>query len=59
MSTLEDLKPDMDDNMVDMTNFFERPPNEKGHLDLSKQLLLAQQLKNNAPHLKIALPTYQ
>ena len=29
MSTLEDLEPDMDDNMVDITDFFERPPNEK------------------------------
>ena len=29
MSTLEDLEPDTDDNMVDMTDFFERPPNEK------------------------------
>ena len=28
-STLEDLEVDMDDNMVDMTDFFERPPNEK------------------------------
>ena len=28
-STLEDLEPDMDDNMVDMTDFFERSPNEK------------------------------
>ena len=28
-STLEDLDPDMDNNMVDMTDFFKRPPNEK------------------------------
>ena len=28
-STLEDLEPDTDDNMVDITDFFERPPNEK------------------------------
>ena len=28
-SALEDLEPDMDDNMVDITDFFERPPNEK------------------------------
>ena len=28
-STLEDSEPDMDNNMVDMTDFFERPPNEK------------------------------
>ena len=28
-STLEDLEPDMDDNMVNMTDFFERPPNEE------------------------------
>ena len=28
-STLEDLELDTDDNMVDITDFFERPPNEK------------------------------
>ena len=28
-STLEDLELDMDDNMVDITDFFERPPNDK------------------------------
>ena len=28
-STLEDLEPDTDDNMVDIIDFFERPPNEK------------------------------
>ena len=28
-STLEDLEPDTDDNMVDITDFFERPSNEK------------------------------
>ena len=27
--TLEDLETDMDDNMVNMTNFFDRPQNEK------------------------------
>ena len=28
-SILEDLEPDTDDNMVDITDFFERPPSEK------------------------------
>ena len=28
-STLEDLETDTDDNMVDMTDFFDRPQNEK------------------------------
>ena len=28
-STLEDLEPGTDDNMIDITDFFERPPNEK------------------------------
>ena len=27
--TLEDLETDTDDNMVDMTNFFDRPQNEE------------------------------
>ena len=29
MSTLEDLELDTDDNMVDITDFFKRPPNDK------------------------------
>ena len=28
-STLEDLEMDMDDNILDITDFFKRPPNEK------------------------------
>ena len=28
-STLEDLETDTDDNMIDMTDFFDRPPHEK------------------------------
>ena len=28
-SMLEDLEPDTDNNMVDITDFFKRPPNEK------------------------------
>ena len=31
-SMLEDLETDTDDNMVDITDFFERPPNEKRSL---------------------------
>ena len=34
-STLEDLETDMDDNLVDITDFFERPPMKKGLLDLN------------------------
>ena len=29
MSTLEDLEPDTDDDIIDITNFFERPSNDK------------------------------
>ena len=29
MSTLEDLEPDMDDDIIDVTDFFERPSNDK------------------------------
>ena len=39
-STLEDLELDMDDNMVDITDFFKDPLMKKGLLDLNKQLLL-------------------
>ena len=49
MSTLEDLELDMDDNMVDITDFFERPPNEK-RSPRPKQTDL--QLKDIVPHLK-------
>ena len=28
-STLEDLEPDTDDDIIDVTDFFERPPNDK------------------------------
>ena len=58
-SMLEDLETDMDDNMVDITDFLERPPNEKGLLDLNNQITHSQQPKNSAPHLKTALPTYR
>ena len=57
-SMLEDLEPDMDNNMVDITDFSKDPQMKKGLLDLNKQLLLSQQLKNSAPHLKTALPMY-
>ena len=29
MSTLEDLEPDMDNDIIDVTDFFKRPPNNK------------------------------
>ena len=29
MSTLEDLEPDMDDDIIDVTDFFKRPSNDK------------------------------
>ena len=36
MSTLEDLEPDMDNNMVDITDFSKDPLMKKGLLDLNK-----------------------
>ena len=48
--TLEDLETDTDDNMVDMTNFFDRPQNEKR----SPRLSLWNITQNNALHLKTA-----
>ena len=53
--TLEDLETDTDDNVVDMTDFFYRPQNEKSLLDLN-QLNTTQ---SNAPHLKIAPHMHQ
>ena len=53
--TLEYLETDTDDNMVDMMDFFDRPQNEKGLLDLNR-LKLSQ---NNAPHLRITPHTCQ
>ena len=29
MSTLEDLEPDTDNDVIDVTDFFKRPPNDK------------------------------
>ena len=43
-SMLEDLEPDTDDNMVDITDFFERPQMKRGLLDLNKQILHSLQL---------------
>ena len=48
-STLEDLETDTDDNMVGMTDFFDRPQNEK-RSPRPKQLT---QIMSNAPHLRI------
>ena len=50
-SMLEDLETDKYDNMVDITDFFERPQMKRDLLDLNNQ-----QLKSSAPHLKTALP---
>ena len=41
-STLEDLETDTDDNMVDITDFFERPPNEKRSPRPNKQITYSQ-----------------
>ena len=54
-STLEDLETDTDDNMVDMTDFFERPSNEKRSPDLNKPT----QTKNNVPHPRIVPHIHQ
>ena len=48
--TLEDLETDTDDNMVDMTDFFDRPQNEKR----SPRPKQAEIIQSNAPHLRIA-----
>ena len=58
-STLEDLEPDMDDNMVDITDFLKDLQMKKGLPDLNKQIPHSQQPKNSAPCLKTALPTCQ
>ena len=41
--TLEDLETDTDDNMVDMTNFFDRPQNEKRSPRLKQAEIIPQQ----------------
>ena len=58
-STLEDLEPDTDDNMVDMTDVFERPPKEKRsprpkqtpttHLTTQEQCPTPQKSPTNVP----------
>ena len=37
MSTLEDLEPDTDDDMIDVSDFFKRPSNDKRSPRLKKQ----------------------
>ena len=54
-STLEDLETHTDDNMVNMTNFFDRPQNEKR----SPRPKQAKNFQSNAPHLRIAPHTHQ
>ena len=51
--TLENLETDMDDNMVDMTNFFDRPRMKRGLQDLNK-LKIIQRIAlhlRTAPHI--------
>ena len=54
-STLEDLETDTDDNMVNMTDFFDRPQMKIGLPDLNKSI----QIMSNAPHLRIVPHTHQ
>ena len=56
-STLEDLETDTDDNMVNMTDFFERPPNDK-RSPRPKQAKPTQ-IKNNVPHPRIVSHIHQ
>ena len=49
-STLEDLEPDMDKDIIDVTDYSKRPSMIKGLLDLNKLT----QHKDTAPHLKTA-----
>ena len=53
--TLEDLETDTDDNMVNMTNFFDRPQNEK-RSPRPKPIEITQ---SNALHLKTAPHIWQ
>ena len=54
-NTLEDLKTDTDDNMVNMTDFFERPLTKRGLPDINKPT----QIKNNVPHPRIVPHIHQ
>ena len=53
-STLEDLELDMDNNMVDITDFLKDPLMRKGLPDLNKWT----QLRDTAPHLRTAPHTW-
>ena len=53
--TLEDLETDTDDNMVDMTDFFDRPQMKRGLQDLNRPKLI----QSNAPHLRTVPHTHQ
>ena len=53
--TLEDLETDTDDNMVDMTDFFDRPQNEKRY----PRPIQAKTESEQCPHLRIVPHTHQ
>ena len=54
-STLEDLELDRDDNMVDITDFFERPPNDKR----SPRPKQTDSTQGHCPHLKTVPQMYK
>ena len=57
-SSLEDLEPDMDDDIIDVTNYSERPTNDKRSPRPKKLPRPTQWLKDTAPHLKTAPHIY-
>ena len=58
-SMLEDLEPDTDDNMADITDFFKRPPNEKRSPRPKQTNTTQSTTQEQCPTPQKALPKYQ
>ena len=56
-TTLEELEPDTDNDIIDITDFPERPAKDRRSIWHKQNLLSPQWHKNTALHLKTALHT--
>ena len=56
-STFEQLEPDTDDDIIDITDYLERLANDKGLPNIHKNSSLPQWQKDTAPHLRTVLHT--
>ena len=58
-NTLEDLEPDTDDDMIDVSDFFERLSNDKRSPRPKQTTMTHLTTQGHCPHLKTVPHTYQ